>query len=267
MVHNRLTFTTSTCTGPTLGSLDLAIDTLRTDWSRLIPLYLWAMLPFSGAMVLLIDAVSSEHRAALPFACFLLTAATVWRWIWLSVFQRSVQNRLRGEAATAVWRRLPTILLTRAFCSLGLTWGSVLLIPGFYSLFLAGFAAPLFLEEDGPGLRQIRTGLGYINGATGRLIRIALALSLSTLLLLVGMGSFQVFLVKTVLPEFLGINTSALEVTVFGGTWMLCTLYLLFLILDLLWTTASVFLFYDLQARRLGSDLRGRIQAIREATE
>ena len=125
-------------------------------------------------------------------------------------------------------------------------------------------AVPLLLEESSPALDEILKALGWINGAAGRLTRMLLALSAAALLLGAGILAPQLLLVDFVMPDLLSLNIAQIALTLRGWPWFLCLTYILFLVLDGYWTVASVFVFYDLQARRLGTDLRLRIQVLRE---
>ena len=74
----------------------------------------------------------------------------------------------------------------------------------------------------------------------------------------------ELTLLGTVLPSLLGLDAQDLRLTMQGPAWSLSVGYFLFVAFDLLWTVASVFVFYDLRSRRLGADLRLRVQALRE---
>src|SRR6266850_5500193 len=87
----------SSDTRSSLHSLDAAWEYLRNHGSRVFLGYLVAMLPFSAAILYIIDIVSSQSRSSLANGCMLLTAATGWRWLWLSRVQRRVQEDLKGE--------------------------------------------------------------------------------------------------------------------------------------------------------------------------
>ncbi len=248
--------------GQALQPADAAIEYLRRYCMQLVPVYVLAMAPFSVVVFLLIDAIYARHREALPFYCLLLTGATAWRWIGLGMLQRGVQTRLRGDPPRPLRDRLPAILLARLSACMALTWGSFLVLPSFYGLFLSGFAAPILLEHEGRALPAVLRALGWIHRAAWRLCKVALAFALAGLLLLIGLLAFQLLLTETVLPDFLGLRAQDLALTLGSGAWGMCLLYLVCLPVDLLWAIASVMLFYDLQARRLGTDLRARIQAL-----
>ncbi|MAE63486.1 MAG: hypothetical protein CMJ18_04370 [Phycisphaeraceae bacterium] len=244
--------------------MDAAFDyLLRRGW-RVLPLYVVAMAPFSAVMLLVIDSISSEHRSALPASCALLTAATLWRWAWLVAVQRRAQEDVRGEPPLPLRRRLLTILVVRLFSNSAMTWGGILLVPAFFGFFLGGMAAPMALEHDRRAWPLIRSTLGWIGAAAGRLGRVSLILGVLILLMTIGVAVLQALMVGTLLSSLLGLDVEDLKLTMGGSSWTLCVLYLLYLLYDLYWTVLSVMLYYDLQARRLGTDLRARIRALEQ---
>ena len=151
-----------------LTPMDAAAEYLHARTSRVLPLYLVAMTPFSLVMLIIIDVISSQNRSGLNEACLLLTLAPIWRWIGLAWIQRRVQADLRGEPPLALRQRWLSYLLTRLFANFLLLWGGFLILPAFYGLYLSGFAAPALLESDRPSYRQVRDGLTWIHQAIGR---------------------------------------------------------------------------------------------------
>lgn len=259
--QQRLTITGA---GSTLQPLDLAIEYLRFSGMRILPLYLLAMAPFSACVFLLIDSVTSQHRSVLPFECLLLTLATGWRWLWLAVAQRRVQADLRGEEPLPVRKRFFSILLTRLVSSFCMTWGGLILFPAFYGFFLSHCATPVLLEKEGKSVKQLTQAIGWIHRAGWQLTKMMLAFSIAILLAIVAVLVLQIFLTGTVLPQLLGVENWDLSLVLSSGAWYLCLAWFLFLVFDLLWMVASVMLFYSLQARRLGSDLRFRLRNLEE---
>ena len=245
-----------------LVPLDMAAEYLRIHPWRVLPLYVVAMGPFSAAMLLAIGVVSSQHRSAVPETCVWLTAATIWRWGWIAVVQRRVQHDLKGEPPGAVVGRLLPILLVRLVSNFAILWGGVLLIPAFYGLFLWGLAAPMLLEDDRPAWARTKATVTWIRQATGRLTRVCLSLLGLGLLLLVSVVAVQLFVVHVLLPSFLGLESADAVLTVQSRSWFLCLCYFVFVVLDLYWIVLSVMLFYDLQARRLGTDLFVRLRRL-----
>lgn len=246
-------------TSSALHPLDAAVEYLRERGGRVLPLYLVAMAPFTGAMLFLIDVVTSQDRAALPFGCLLLALATVWRWAWLAAVQCRVQQDLRGETPHALWRRLGKLLVTKLALSVSLLWGAFLLVPAFYGFYLSGIAVPTLLEGDGRAVPELCKALGWIQNAAGRLFKIGLALGVAFQLALLAVFVLQLFLVGTALPSLLGLDVADLSLTLGSYAWTLCVLYFVFVVFDLYWVVASVLVFYDLQSRRLGTDLRLRL--------
>lgn len=253
--------------GSCLHPLDAAAEYLRERGPRVVPLYVVAMAPFSAAMLYVIDVVTSQFRSALPFACLLLSLATLWRWGWLAAAQRRVQEDLRGDPPLPLWGRLAKIVLAKLALSVVVLWGSLMVLPAFYGFFVSGVAVPVLLESAGPATRQLTRALSWVHDGAGRLSRVALALSLAVLLTALATLVLQLFLVHTVLPSLLGLEVADLRLTVWSAAWLLCLGYFLFVAFDLYWAVASVMVYYDLQSRRLGSDLRLRLRLLREADE
>ena len=250
-----------------LFPLDLAQEYTRTHLARVLPAYLVAMAPFSAAMWYTIDVVTSQHRSALPSACVLLVAATLWRWAWLAVVQRRVQEDVRGEPPLPVRRRLGAILLARLYGAAAIFWGSFIVIPALYGFFVSAFVTPVLLEGDGPVFPELKRAAGMVHRATGRLARMTGALSLLALFAFLNVWVLQILMLTTLLPALLGLDVADLTLTMSSMGWFLFLLYGLFLCFDLYWTVASVMVFYHLQARRLGSDLRSRLQTLRLAED
>ncbi len=138
------------------------------------------------------------------------------------------------------------------------------MVPAFYALFIGSFAAPLFLENAGPVLPNLRKSISWIHSSTRRLMRITLAMSIVALLLLVAAFVAQLMLTNTIFPSLLGLDTADLAITLNSWAWRLTVFYFLFLILDGYWTVASVFIYYDSQSRRLATDLKSRLRNITE---
>jgi hypothetical protein len=248
-----------------LWALDVAVNYLRRFGHRVLPVYLVAMGPFSAAVLWLIDAIAAQDQSVLPFGCALLVLATLWRWGWLSVVQWRVQRDCRGEPPLLLRRRLAAILLLRLLAATSITWGLLLIIPFFYGFFAAGFIAPLLLEWEGPATARVFESLQRLQDARERLGRVLGALAAAGLAALVTAVVWHLLLLGTLLTSILGFETADIALTLRGTSWVLAVGYFLFVVFDVFWTVASVILFYDLQARRLGSDLRLRLRALREA--
>ena len=251
--------------GSSLHPLDAALDYIRERGGPVLGLYLVAMVPFSVAVLFLIDAVTIPQRAALPFGCALLAGATLWRWGFLGAAQRRVQADLRGEPPLPLRRRLGMILVAKLMLSIVVLWGGLLVVPAFYGAYVSGIAVPLLLESDGHVGPLLRKACGWVHRARRRLTRMGLALSAALALAFVATLALHWFLMETVLPSLLGLNVEDLWLTLRGKAWGLCATYFLFLGFDFYWTVASVMVFYDLQARQLGSDLRLRLRLLSEA--
>lgn len=249
--------------GSVLGPLDGALEYLRRRGGRLLPLYLWANAPLAAAVLVMIDTVTAQHRSALPDAAWMLTGAMVWRWVWQGLVQKRVQEDLRGQPVLPLRRRALSLLMTRLICFVLITWGSFLVVPAFYALFASSFAAPILLESPGRPAPLIARTVRWTHAAVGRLSRLIVVLGVLTLLLYLMVLGTQILLLGTFVPGILGIDTTDAQLTFGGYAASLIFLFIMFLLLDFYWTAASVLLFYDLQARRLGSDLRQRMAALR----
>jgi hypothetical protein len=159
-------------------------------------------------------------------------------------------------------RRLVGILLVRLYANVVLTWGGVLILPSFYALFAGSFAAPMLLEREGPLLGEARRVLGLVHHAAGRLTLVLIALTALGLALVVAVRTAHYAVIAVVLPSLLGMDTTGAVLTVQSVSWKLSVLYFIFVFLDFFWTVAAVFLYYDSQSRRTGSDLRARLQRL-----
>lgn len=249
-------------TRSSLEPLDSALDYLRERGGPVLALYLMAMAPFSAAMLMLIDIVTSQHRSALAFGCALLTLATLWRWVLLAIVQRRVQSDLRGEPPAGLRARLPAILLARLICCLAVSWGGLLIVPGFYGFFLSAFAAPALLEGNGAAFAPIGDCLSLIHHAAWRLARLAAALSVAFILVSLGVLVLHFMVVNEMMGSLLDLNVTDLSLTLESHFWILSLVYLMLVAFDFYWTVASVMVFYDLRSRRLGSDLRLQMREI-----
>lgn len=251
--------------GSALEPLDGALELMRTRLSTLLPIYVLAVVPLAAGGWLAIDAVTARDRAALVLVSAVLTLALPWRWAWLAVLQRRVQAELRGQPPLPVSHRLPAILIARLVAAFMLTWGIPLMVLPFWGIFFGGFAAPALLERDRRAMSELVQTLRWIGGAVGRLMRIALTLSIAGLVGLLAGVVLQVFLIQTILPSLLGIDTTGLLLTMQSTAWWMGFAFLFFLVFDFYWSIAAVTVFYDIQSRRLGSDLRWRLARLREA--
>ena len=120
----------------------------------------------------------------------------------------------------------------------------------------------MLLEDDRPAWARTKATVTWIHQASGRLSRVCLALLGLGLLLLVSVVAVQLFVVHVLLPSFLGLESADAVLTVQSRSWFLCLCYFVFVVLDLYWIVLSVMLFYDLQARRLGTDLFVRLRRL-----
>jgi len=247
--------------GPALRPMDVAVEYLRGRAWRVLPPFLLAIVPFSAAVLMAIDVAVSQHRAAVAETCGLLTMATVWRWAWLAVVQRRVQCDLRGAAPAPLRRHMVAILLGRIFACVAIVWGGFLVIPAFYGFFLSGLLTPMLLEREGRAWTNTCRTLTWIHNAAGRLSKITWMLLVLFMLVTVSVVALQLIVVNMLLPGFFGLAPSDLALTVGSRTWVLCVCYFLFVVFDLYWAVLAVVLYYDVQSRRLGTDLRSRILA------
>jgi hypothetical protein len=247
-----------------LWPADLAAEYLHTRWLHILPAYVVAMAPFSLAMVLLFDVITSQHAAVLGPACALLTATTVWRWAGLIFVQRRIQADLRGADLLPLRGRVLPILLLRLASNFALCWGSFLVVPAYYGLFISGFAVPMMLERGASAWTQLAHTLSWTSRSSRRLGRVLAGLAVLGFLAALSLAAVLIFVVHVAVPGVLGLDTTDLALTL--GSWpgLLCAGYALFLLADVFWTVISVMLYYDLQSRRLGSDLRLRLNALLE---
>ncbi|MEX2673743.1 MAG: hypothetical protein WD294_16705 [Phycisphaeraceae bacterium] len=242
--------------------LDLTLEYLRRYPERVLGIYLLAILPMTGAMLWLVDVVTAQRRSALPAVCVLLVAATVWRWVGQAMIQRRIQADLRREAPPQLRGSILPIIVVRALANFMITWGSLLIIPALLGFWLAGFAAPMMLEEHGRSTRKFARTWQWMQHGLTRLARTTSILLLLLLLVCLAVLGMHTLFLGTVLPSLLGIDVTELQLTVSGAGWWLAIGYFVFLAFDLFWTVASVMVFYDLRSSRLGTDLRARLQEL-----
>ncbi|HEV7301131.1 MAG TPA: hypothetical protein VGN72_17325 [Tepidisphaeraceae bacterium] len=252
--------------GPCTTPLDAAIEYMRARIERIAPWYVLAMAPHAIVTVLLIDVIIAGQRSRIAPLCLWLLAATLWRWACLARLQQDVLRDLGQAGDVRLWSRLPAIICVRMASNVGITWGSIALgVPAFYGLFMGGFVAPLLLESRDPAVPRVRACMSWITHAGRRLLRVTLVM---TLIILVGtIAAFvsQMVLANTVLSSLLGIDTADLNVTLGSWAWRLRVFYGLFLLFDVYWTVACVFLYYDSQSRRTATDLRVRLTDLTKA--
>jgi hypothetical protein len=254
----------ATSSGSVLQPLDIAFEYVRDCGLRHLPGYVLAMAPMSAAVYFLIDLISSQHRRALPFWCLVLTGATVWRWIGIAYVQCRVQYDLRGETRRFPLSKIPSLILARLLACFAFTWGSFLVFPAFCGFFLSGFATLVVFERENDFFSQTGKALGMIQRRWKRLSHVGLALSLGAFLVFLALTVLYFMLAFSSLPEFLGLDTGNLEITVKSGACILSLIYLYFLVFDFYWTFAAVTVFYDVQAMELGTDLRQRLVLLQE---
>ncbi len=242
-----------------LGPLDAAADYLRL---RLVPLtlgYLLAMLPYSLGMLVMIDAVSAQHRTGVTLAAGLLTGASFIRWLGQARLQSWMIRDLGGVVHTPLRRCWMGILLSRLVANLLITIGSLLIFPAYFGLYAGALAAPLGLRQRVPGRLNLFLCLRQLALNFDRLSRVLLVINLLALLLLASAALLQGLLLYTLLPSLLGLEVSDLMITLGGWPWLITAGYLLFLVLDLYWTVLGVILAESLQQRREGADLAARL--------
>jgi hypothetical protein len=146
--------------------------------------------------------------------------------------------------------------------NVAVTWGSILVVPSFYGLYLGSFAGPLLLESKEPATGRVKLGVSWVRHSGQRLMRVVMVVSALAFILTVAVFVSQAALAGTVLPTLLGVDTADLDVTLGSWSWRLRVLYFVFLLVDAFWTVAAVFLYYDSQSRRMATDLRVRLRTI-----
>jgi len=246
--------------------LDRALEYVSQRWTRLLPIYALALAPCTAVVLLLVDAISSQHRSALSPVCLLLALATLWRWAWLIVLQRRVQSDMRGVSSRLPRSRFFWIVLTRLYSSFAVTWGSFALFPAFYGFYLSAFVTPALLESPGSAPTEIKRAIILIHRSMGRLVKGGLTLGLVLLLALLNVVAAEFFLLRIVFTSMLGMPGVDIQLTISSLPWTLFVFYAMFLVFDFYWTVAAVFVFYDLQANKLGADLRSRLNALKART-
>lgn len=245
--------------------LDLAAASLRRRGAAAAGLYAWSIAPLLAAGWLWIDAASAQDRAGLREASWLVVAAMVWRWTWLV----PMQARVMRDAGVEV-RCTPGRWATAVFARLGahamLAWGSLLILPGLIGFYAGSFVTVLLLRarpEEAVGSAVLGAlGMAWANLValwkhTIALLALSLVWALTVLLV-------TLLMVGTLLPSLLGIDTTDVQLAMRGPAWWLSLGILGFVLLDLFWQVAAVFTVLQLDARRHGGDLRGRIATLRQ---
>ncbi len=134
--------------------------------------------------------------------------------------------------------------------------------PSFYGLFVGTFSAPLLLERDGPLFREMVQALTWIHHSTKRLVQACFVLLILMLAAFVATLVVQWAVTSFLLPSLLDLDATGLQLTFRSVAWRLSILYFIGLAFDFYWAIASVFLYYDSQSRRTGSDLRARLNTL-----
>ncbi len=245
--------------------MDAAIEYLRQRTWRVLPPYLIGMAFYSVGILIAIDVVTSHNRPAIGDVSLLLGIATLWRWGWLGVVQRRVQADLRGDPPLPLRQRLLPLLAVRLLAHGAMVWGGLLIVPAYYGLLLSGLATPMTLEHKGNVWSQVKTVLFWVHKASGRLIKVVWTLSVIVLLVVVSAFAIQILMINVALPRLLGFDSADLALTLGSWSWFLCMCYFLFLIFDLYWHVLAVILFYALESRRLGTDLRARLRVLEDS--
>lgn len=268
-----------------LSPIDRAVEYLRLRTRRFLPVYLLAVLPQSMVVLVAIDAVASHHRSVFDVVALMLVGTTIWRWIGTALVQHRIQSDIRGDSNRMWWKRLPVILSTRFIAAAGIVWGPLLTLNTWRSVFfiplwgmpyfatfvvgllLAGMITPLLGESNANAAMLLHQLRGDVMKSKRRVLFVVLVMIVSALWLVLVAVGLQYFLLNAVIANLLGLDTSELQLTFRGKAWWLGLAYLIQLGFDLLWTVVSVMLFYDLQSRRLGSDLRYRLQFLNDRSQ
>jgi hypothetical protein len=125
----------------------------------------------------------------------------------------------------------------------------------------------LFSGEYAPPVRKgpsLRDAIGWMWRARGRLWRISWVLTLATTFASLIVLGFENTLANSTIADWVGLNAASVRVVTRSIGWNMLLYYIAFVAFDVYFHVVGVFLFYDLQARRLGSDLFARLQALRD---
>ncbi|MDH5637876.1 MAG: hypothetical protein OEZ04_05245 [Nitrospinota bacterium] len=254
---------------PALRPLDDTVEYIRANSAQVVPLYIVGVAPMTVAIFMLLDTVSTGRYSALPEGCMLLTGATVWKWAWGSAVQARVQEALSGRPGAPLLGRLTYIITLKLVASMAMLWGSFLILPAIYGFFLSGMAAPILLDggrfalEGGrSALEGARWATRWVGDSMSRALKIISAISMLFLVVYLGVTLLQLLVTHTIMPSFLGMDPTELSLTIWGWSWQMAILYMLFLIFDLYWMVASVLLYHDIQSRRAGVDLGQRLTSL-----
>ncbi|MBN1809370.1 MAG: hypothetical protein JW909_09910 [Planctomycetes bacterium] len=233
---------------------------------RVLGAYVLANTPLALAVAVSLNEVTAGHRSGLAFSCLLLTVSTLWRWAILAVMQRRIQEDITGSPPAPLRRHLGRIIIVKLAANTAMTWGSLAIIPAFYGFFLSGFAVPLLLESNRNTYSLIKQSIAWLNNSRGRLAKLSGALMLQFFAAVIAILVLQLFFTSHVVGSLMGLDPTELALTVWSPLWLMSMGFFLFMAFDFYWTVSAVMLFYDLQARRLGTDLRARMQALSEET-
>jgi len=245
-----------------LGPMDAACGYIRARFWRLLLTYLLLMIPYSAVMLMLVDIVTSEYRARVSEACFYLTLATFWRWIGQAKMQADILRDSGMNEVTLALKHLFAYLVMRLLANFLLVWLGILIVPIYYGLYLAGFAAPALLQHKDSGWTIFKRTFSQMHQNADRLSKVLGVTKLLFWFLLLFAIVIQGLLVATLFPSLLGIDTADAQLTFGGFPWVICGFYFVFLIVDFYWTVLCAILYDALQARRRGFDLVKRIDAL-----
>jgi len=245
-----------------LRPLDEAVEIMRGSMGLILPLYIVAVSPMSLAVFILIDAVAAGKYSALPEGCALLAAGTVWKWGFCAAISGRIQQRLTGKPPAPLKGRLLAIINVRLAASMAMLWGSFVVIPPLYGFFLAGMAAPALLDQGGRALDTAEWIARWVSASMGQAVKIAAAVGALFWVAHLGVTLLHMVVTQMVMPSFLGMDPTELELTLYGVEWQMAVGYFLFLVFDLYWTVAGVALYYSILSRRAGVDLGLRLKAL-----
>ena len=263
------------------GCLDRAIDYVRLRGGRVLPTYIWGTLPQSAVMYFAIDALAHEDRSMIPWVSLLLVPATIWRWVGTLAMQHRIQTDLRGESPPRWIAALATVLSIRMLSAVALGWGiwisavswrfpfasifwaPIHVITSYYGILWAGLVGPLFFESTEKDQKLVATLFQWVHGNRQRMTGLVAYVSLLSGWAIVIVIILHLLLTNLLVAQFLGLDASDLKLTFLSTSWILTVSFGLFLIFDFFWQIAAVFLYYDLQSRRLGGDMRLRLRRLR----
>ncbi len=227
--------------------------------------YMLAITPLLASAWWWIACVASGDRSAMGLASGGLTAAMLWRWGWLAKVQQVVMRDMGMPTVSLDISRVSHIVLVKLVANVGMSWGSLLILPGLWCFYVSSFIAPATLSPDRHENSAMRYSITLVAHHLGLLARHGALLSLFVLMALIAAGVAQAFMINDIMPSLMGVDSADASISMSNVSWILFSILVVLLLFDLYWSVGAVLLKQQLEARRTGSDLMARLVVLRDA--